>query len=260
MYSAALPRIFASQTTNNGVSLRWASGLSSTAGWPPKPRCDHSPFDFSLWYELKIRLVQSQAPANPSELRALSTRVYHWIFETMGTAWACRLKGCVALKKPFFSTRFMTDCIVPNDEHHRRTTNQQRTRQSGSIQPKTGAQQASDHCRLVKNHENGPWEALPKTSAADNQKHQIEKKRRAVQKHVLNVNHLSQRNQHIHKKHATNCSCLSCFFCMFSESCLVLTCDKSHFHKAAYLFDDPTPRFHLDFPLEAAFRGSPSST
>ena len=37
---------------------------------------DLSPLDF-LWNELKVQLVQHPAPANPSELRALLTRVYH---------------------------------------------------------------------------------------------------------------------------------------------------------------------------------------
>ena len=71
-----------------------------------QPPC--SPLDFFLWNELKAQLVQHPAPANPSELRALLTRVYHrtWaggreMFEKIGSAWG-RLKACVAAKGGFF--------------------------------------------------------------------------------------------------------------------------------------------------------------
>ena len=64
---------------------------------------------FFLWNELKVQPVQHPAPANPAELRALLTRVYHrtWagsreMFEKIGNAWVRRLKACVAAKGGFF--------------------------------------------------------------------------------------------------------------------------------------------------------------
>ena len=63
---------------------------------------------FFLWNELKTQLVQHPALANPAELRALLTRVYHrtWagsreMFEKIGNAWVRRLKACVAAKGGF---------------------------------------------------------------------------------------------------------------------------------------------------------------
>ena len=67
-----------------------------------------SPLDFFLWNELKVQLVQHPGPANPAELRALLTCVYHrtWagsreMFEKIGNAWVRRLKACVAAKGGF---------------------------------------------------------------------------------------------------------------------------------------------------------------
>ena len=59
-------------------------------------------FSTTVWNELKVQLVQHPAPANPVELRALLTRVYHrtWtgsreMFEKIGNASVRRLKACV---------------------------------------------------------------------------------------------------------------------------------------------------------------------
>ena len=72
-----------------------------------QPPCspDLFPFDFFLWSELKVQLVQHPAPANHAELRVQWTHVYHrmWagnseMFEKIGSAWARRFKACVAAK------------------------------------------------------------------------------------------------------------------------------------------------------------------
>ena len=56
-----------------------------------------------------VQLVQHPPPANPAELRALLTRVYHrtWagsreMFEKIGSAWVLRLKACVAAEGGYF--------------------------------------------------------------------------------------------------------------------------------------------------------------
>ena len=51
--------------------------LHGTVEFQPPCSPDLSPLDFVLWNELKVQLVQHPAPANPAELRALYTRVYH---------------------------------------------------------------------------------------------------------------------------------------------------------------------------------------
>ena len=78
--------------------------LHGTVEFQPPCSPDLSPSDFFLWKELKTQL----APANPAELRALLTRVYHrtWrgsreMFEKMGNAWVRRPKACVAAKGGF---------------------------------------------------------------------------------------------------------------------------------------------------------------
>ena len=86
-----------------------------------QPPCspDLSPLDFFLWNELKTQLVHHPALANPAELRALSTRVYHgtwtggrWMFEKIGAAWVRTLKVGWPPKADFWSTD-MADHIVP---------------------------------------------------------------------------------------------------------------------------------------------------
>ena len=61
--------------------------------------------------ESKAQVVQHPIPANPEELWALLTCVYHWTwtgsrwtFEKMGAAWVRRLKACVAAKGGCFSS------------------------------------------------------------------------------------------------------------------------------------------------------------
>ena len=87
----------------------YSTVLHGTVEFQPPCSPDLSPFDFFLWNELKVQLVQHPAPANPAELRALLTRVYHrtWagsreVFEKIGNAWVRRLKACVAAKGGFF--------------------------------------------------------------------------------------------------------------------------------------------------------------
>ena len=89
------------QTVSNG-----------TVGFQPPCSPDLSPVDFFLWKELKTQLVQCPTPpANPAELRALLTRVFHrtwtgscWMFENVGKAWVRKQKACVAAKGGFFET------------------------------------------------------------------------------------------------------------------------------------------------------------
>ena len=83
--------------------------LHGTVEFQPVCSPDLSPVDFFLWNELKVQLVQHPAPASPSEVRALLTRVYlrTWagsrgMFEKIGNAWVCKLKACVAAKDGFF--------------------------------------------------------------------------------------------------------------------------------------------------------------
>ena len=83
--------------------------LHGTVEFQPPCSPDLSPLDFFLWNELETQLVQHPAPANPAELRAPLTRVYHrtWagsreIFDKKGNAWVRRLEACVAAKGAFF--------------------------------------------------------------------------------------------------------------------------------------------------------------
>ena len=78
-----------------------------------QPLCspDLSPLGFFLWTELKTQLIQHPAPANPSEMRALLTRVCHrtwtgspWMFAKMGAAWVRRLHACVAAGGGFLNS------------------------------------------------------------------------------------------------------------------------------------------------------------
>ena len=73
-------------------------GCARTATWPRTTSVD--------------RFTRRLAPANPAELRALLTRVYHrtWagsreMFEKIGNAWVRRLKACVAAKGGKFEQR-----------------------------------------------------------------------------------------------------------------------------------------------------------
>ena len=76
-----------------------------------QPQCSPvlCPLNFFLRHELETQLFQYPALANPAELGALLTRVYHgtwtgsgWIFEQMGKAWVRRLMASVAARRCFF--------------------------------------------------------------------------------------------------------------------------------------------------------------
>ena len=159
--------------------------LHGTVEFQPPCPPDLSPSDFFLWKELKTQLVQHPAPANPAELRALLTRVYHrtWggsreMFEKMGNAWVRRLKASVAAKGGFFeqhrhgtdmaktqrknksSTRHLTPCHSPQTPTapQRQTTrgktllfcDTSRTKNFRPLEPKTGP-------GGPKNLEHRPW-------------------------------------------------------------------------------------------------------
>ena len=90
----------------------YSTVLHGTVEFQPPCSPDLSSLGFFLWNELRVQLVQHPAPANPAELLALLTRVYHrtWagsreMFEKIGNAWVRRLKACVAARGGFFEKR-----------------------------------------------------------------------------------------------------------------------------------------------------------
>ena len=98
---------------------RTLTHMTDLMTYPHKPHCPQitsvfKPSDNMVRsaeerFAMEPQLVQHPAPANPAELRALMTRVYHrtWagsreMSKKIGNAWVRRFLACVASKSGFF--------------------------------------------------------------------------------------------------------------------------------------------------------------
>ena len=108
----------------------------------------------------KTQLVQHPAPANPAELWALLTRVYHWtwagsrkMFEGMGKAWVRERGACFAARHSA-KTRHLTRHFTLHgtlDRHRQRHRHRQHLpSRSGPPHPQAGPGAHSSSQKILK--------------------------------------------------------------------------------------------------------------